>query len=173
MWGDDTINLLAPNIKKCILSQKNYHLVLWHQKFSIWCMARILRTRIRSSSVNEPIFPHLPSSFAAAVVLILISVLSAIGICERCKVQSGGVYFLIAHVLGSRRGAAVGIIYVLGQVCWISKISVNICILKFNFEPNRNRLVWRIVYLLFRARAKNWLWLIVNRVNCLATLFGE
>lgn len=53
---------------------------------------------------------------SAAVVLILISVLSAIGICERCKVQSGGVYFLIAHVLGSRRGAAVGIIYVLGQV---------------------------------------------------------
>ena len=52
----------------------------------------------------------------AAVVLILISVLSAIGICERCRVQSGGVYFLIAHVLGSRRGAAVGIIYVLGQV---------------------------------------------------------
>ena len=50
------------------------------------------------------------------MVLILISVLSAIGICERCKVQSGGVYFLIAHVLGSRRGAAVGIIYVLGQV---------------------------------------------------------
>ena len=53
---------------------------------------------------------------SAAVVLILISVLSAIGICERCRVQSGGVYFLIAHVLGSRRGAAVGIIYVLGQV---------------------------------------------------------
>ncbi len=50
-----------------------------------------------------------------AVVLILISVLSAIGICERCHVQSGGVYFLISHVLGSRRGAAVGIIYVLGQ----------------------------------------------------------
>ena len=49
-------------------------------------------------------------------MLILISVLSAIGICERCRVQSGGVYFLIAHVLGSRRGAAVGIIYVLGQV---------------------------------------------------------
>ena len=26
-----------------------------------------------------------------------------------------GVYFLISHVLGSRRGAAVGIIYVFGQ----------------------------------------------------------
>ena len=51
----------------------------------------------------------------AAVALILMAVLSAIGICERSHVQSGGVYFLIAHVLGSRRGAAVGIIYVLGQ----------------------------------------------------------
>jgi len=30
--------------------------------------------------------------------------------------SSGGVYFLISHVLGSRRGAAVGIIYVFGQV---------------------------------------------------------
>lgn len=51
-----------------------------------------------------------------AVALILVAVMAAIGICERCHVQSGGVYFLIAHVLGSRRGAAVGIIYVLGQV---------------------------------------------------------
>ena len=30
--------------------------------------------------------------------------------------RSGGVYFLISHVLGSRRGAAVGLIYVIGQV---------------------------------------------------------
>ena len=51
----------------------------------------------------------------AAVILILMAVLAAIGICERCHVQSGGVYFLISHVLGSRRGAAVGILYVLGQ----------------------------------------------------------
>lgn len=52
----------------------------------------------------------------AAVALILMAVLAAIGICERCHVQSGGVYFLISHVLGSRRGTAVGILYVLGQV---------------------------------------------------------
>ena len=53
---------------------------------------------------------------AAAVALILVAVFAAIGICERCHVRSGGVYFLISHVLGSRRGAAVGIIYVIGQV---------------------------------------------------------
>ena len=51
------------------------------------------------------------------MALILVAVLAAIGICERCHVQSGGVYFLISHVLGSRRGTAVGILYVLGQVC--------------------------------------------------------
>ena len=53
--------------------------------------------------------------FIPAVILILMAVLAAIGICERCHVQSGGVYFLISHVLGSRRGAAIGILYVLGQ----------------------------------------------------------
>ena len=52
----------------------------------------------------------------SAVLLILAAVFAAIGICERCHVQSGGVYFLISHVLGARRGAAVGIIYVVGQV---------------------------------------------------------
>ena len=51
----------------------------------------------------------------AAIALILMAVLAAIGICERCHVQSGGVYFLISHVLGARRGTAVGILYVLGQ----------------------------------------------------------
>ena len=52
----------------------------------------------------------------AAVALILVAVLAAIGICERCHVQSGGVYFLISHVLGARRGAAIGIMYIFGQV---------------------------------------------------------
>ncbi len=48
--------------------------------------------------------------------LALITVLSAVGICERCQIQSGGVYFLIAHVLGGRIGGAIGLLYVFGQV---------------------------------------------------------
>lgn len=36
----------------------------------------------------------------ATVSLALVSVLSAVGICERCRVESGGVYFLIAHTMG-------------------------------------------------------------------------
>ncbi|EDV45463.2 LOW QUALITY PROTEIN: uncharacterized protein Dere_GG12705 [Drosophila erecta] len=49
------------------------------------------------------------------VVIALVSVLSAIGICERCRVESGGVYFLIAHTLGSRFGGALGLLYCFGQ----------------------------------------------------------
>ena len=46
----------------------------------------------------------------------LVAVLSAIGAVERCHMQSGGVYFLLSHILGSRLGATVGILYCFGQV---------------------------------------------------------
>ncbi|XP_073828048.1 solute carrier family 12 member 8 [Musca autumnalis] len=49
------------------------------------------------------------------VVIALVSVLSAVGICERCRVESGGVYFLIAHTLGSRFGGSLGLLYCFGQ----------------------------------------------------------
>lgn len=51
----------------------------------------------------------------ATVTLALISVLAAVGICERCRVESGGVYFLIAHTLGSRFGGSLGLLYCFGQ----------------------------------------------------------
>lgn len=51
----------------------------------------------------------------ATVVIALVSVLSAIGICERCRIESGGVYFLIAHTLGSRFGGSLGVLYCFGQ----------------------------------------------------------
>lgn len=49
------------------------------------------------------------------VSIALVSVLSAIGICERCRVESGGVYFLVAHTMGSRFGGSLGMIYCFGQ----------------------------------------------------------
>ncbi|KAL3097819.1 hypothetical protein niasHS_000554 [Heterodera schachtii] len=61
--------------------------------------------------------------FQAFVVLALctlfssVTVLSAIGICERCQIRSGGIYFLVSHVLGKRIGGAVGLIYTFGQAC--------------------------------------------------------
>lgn len=51
----------------------------------------------------------------ATVFVALISVLSAVGICERCRVERGGVYFLLAHVLGSRFGGSIGLLYCFGQ----------------------------------------------------------
>ncbi|KOX68626.1 Solute carrier family 12 member 8 [Melipona quadrifasciata] len=49
------------------------------------------------------------------VCIALVTVLSAVGICERCRVESGGVYFLLSHVLGSRFGGAIGLLYCFGQ----------------------------------------------------------
>ncbi|KAL1493297.1 hypothetical protein ABEB36_011378 [Hypothenemus hampei] len=51
----------------------------------------------------------------ATVATALISVLSAVGICERCRIESGGVYFVLGHVLGSRFGGALGLLYCFGQ----------------------------------------------------------
>ncbi|CRL06920.1 CLUMA_CG019437, isoform A [Clunio marinus] len=50
-----------------------------------------------------------------SVGIALISVLSAIGIVERIRVETGGVYFLIAHTLGSRFGGSLGLLYCFGQ----------------------------------------------------------
>ncbi|XP_020283096.1 solute carrier family 12 member 8 [Pseudomyrmex gracilis] len=49
------------------------------------------------------------------VCIALVAVLSAVGICERCRVESGGVYFLLSHVLGSRFGGSIGLLYCFGQ----------------------------------------------------------
>ena len=50
------------------------------------------------------------------VLLALIAALSAIGVCERCHIESGGVYFLLSQVLGAKIGAVIGILYSFGQV---------------------------------------------------------
>ncbi|XP_063702442.1 solute carrier family 12 member 8 [Culicoides brevitarsis] len=50
-----------------------------------------------------------------SVIIGLISVLSAIGIVERCRVESGGVYFLISHTMGSRIAGSFGLLYCFGQ----------------------------------------------------------
>nr|XP_054760151.1 solute carrier family 12 member 8-like [Lytechinus pictus] len=49
------------------------------------------------------------------VAVALVSSLAAIGVCERCKMESGGIYFLLSHVLGARMGATLGILYSFGQ----------------------------------------------------------
>lgn len=71
--------------------------------------------------------------------LALITVFSAIGIVERCQIkvsystgtfltlspfQSGGIYFLVSHVLGHQLGGAVGLIYAFGQAVATGLVAV-------------------------------------------------
>lgn len=71
---------------------------------------------------------HIYHAFSDILILLLpvsvalVSVLSAVGICERCRVESGGVYFLVSHVLGSKFGGALGLLYVFGQVSIIGLV---------------------------------------------------
>ncbi|KAJ8352697.1 hypothetical protein SKAU_G00241730 [Synaphobranchus kaupii] len=49
------------------------------------------------------------------VLVALVTVMSGIGVCERCSVGGGGVYSMISTVLGGRVGGTVGLLYVFGQ----------------------------------------------------------
>jgi amino acid transporter len=53
---------------------------------------------------------------SVVVIVALVTVMSGIGVCERCGVGSGGVYSMISTVLGGRVGGTVGLLYVFGQV---------------------------------------------------------
>uniref|UniRef100_A0A5S6QZ04 Solute carrier family 12 member 9 n=1 Tax=Trichuris muris TaxID=70415 RepID=A0A5S6QZ04_TRIMR len=58
------------------------------------------------------------------LLLAIVPVLSAIEICERCQIQSGGVFFLVSHVLGTKVGGTVGLIFILGQIIAGSMVAV-------------------------------------------------
>ncbi|XP_060732776.1 solute carrier family 12 member 8 [Tachysurus vachellii] len=49
------------------------------------------------------------------VLVALVTVMSGVGVCERCTVGNGGVYSMISMVLGGRVGGTVGLLYVFGQ----------------------------------------------------------
>ncbi|XP_006884362.1 PREDICTED: solute carrier family 12 member 8 [Elephantulus edwardii] len=49
------------------------------------------------------------------ILVALITVLSGIGVGEHCSVGSGGVYSMIASVLGGQTGGTIGLLYVFGQ----------------------------------------------------------
>ncbi|XP_007947574.2 solute carrier family 12 member 8 [Orycteropus afer afer] len=49
------------------------------------------------------------------ILVALVTVLSGIGVGERCSVGSGGVYSMISSVLGGQTGGTVGLLYVFGQ----------------------------------------------------------
>lgn len=49
------------------------------------------------------------------ISVALVAILSAIGVCQKCHMESGGIYFLLSYVLGARIGASIGILYCFGQ----------------------------------------------------------
>lgn len=49
------------------------------------------------------------------ILVALVTVLSGIGVCERCSIGHGGVYSMISTVLGGKVGGTVGLLYIFGQ----------------------------------------------------------
>ncbi|XP_072469849.1 solute carrier family 12 member 8 isoform X2 [Notamacropus eugenii] len=49
------------------------------------------------------------------ILVALVTVLSGIGVAERCSIGSGGVYSMISSVLGMKLGGTFGLLYVFGQ----------------------------------------------------------
>ncbi|XP_042733940.1 solute carrier family 12 member 8 isoform X2 [Lagopus leucura] len=49
------------------------------------------------------------------VLVALVTILSGIGVCEKCSIGSGGVYSMISTVLGGQVGGTIGLLYIFGQ----------------------------------------------------------
>ncbi|NXR48587.1 S12A8 protein, partial [Hippolais icterina] len=49
------------------------------------------------------------------ILVALVTVLSGIGVCEKCSLGSGGVYSMISTVLGGQVGGTIGLLYIFGQ----------------------------------------------------------
>ncbi|NWI55183.1 S12A8 protein, partial [Calyptomena viridis] len=49
------------------------------------------------------------------ILVALVTVLSGIGVCEKCSIGTGGVYSMISTVLGGQIGGTIGLLYIFGQ----------------------------------------------------------
>ncbi|XP_064307252.1 solute carrier family 12 member 8 isoform X1 [Phalacrocorax carbo] len=49
------------------------------------------------------------------ILVALVTVLSGIGVCEKCSIGNGGVYSMVSTVLGGRVGGTIGLLYIFGQ----------------------------------------------------------
>ncbi|VDM23032.1 unnamed protein product [Wuchereria bancrofti] len=77
--------------------------------------------------------------------LALISVFSAIGICQRCQIQSGGIYFLVSHILGGQIGGAVGLMYAFGQSVAIALVVIGFGESVASFFGNENSFTHKFI----------------------------
>ncbi|XP_059168797.1 solute carrier family 12 member 8-like [Physella acuta] len=110
------------------------------------------------------------------VSIILIVALSAIGVCERCKVGSGGVYFLISHILGARIGGSIGIIYCFAQSvgCSLSVMGFGESIMNLIQQDNpwiARGIAFGVVLLLLGVNVSGVKWVIRLQLLLLLVLF--
>ncbi|KAL7647628.1 UNVERIFIED_CONTAM: hypothetical protein RMT77_001228 [Armadillidium vulgare] len=66
-----------------------------------------------------------------AVIVVASTTLSVVGILSLIQIESGGVYFLVSHVLGSRIGGSVGLVYCFGQI-----VGIAVCFVGFGESMN-------------------------------------
>lgn len=93
------------------------------------------------------------------VLVALVTVLSGIGVCERCSIGSGGVYSMISTVLGGQVGGTIGFLYIFGQV---NKKKINKNFAMFLNMPIRAGLCMAIHHLA-RSKWRSW---VSEQVNC-------
>ncbi|KAH9492017.1 hypothetical protein Btru_029679 [Bulinus truncatus] len=110
------------------------------------------------------------------VSIIVIVALSAIGVCERCKVGSGGVYFLMSHILGARIGGSIGIIYCFAQSvgCSLSVMGFGESIMTLLKQDNpwvARGIAFGVVLLLLGVNVSGVKWVIRLQLLLLLVLF--
>lgn len=93
------------------------------------------------------------------VLVALVTVLSGIGVCERCSIGSGGVYSMISTVLGGQVGGTIGFLYIFGQV---NKKKINKNFAMFLNMPIRAGLCMAIHHLAW-SKWRSW---VSEQVNC-------
>ncbi|KAK0055545.1 solute carrier family 12 member 8 [Biomphalaria pfeifferi] len=110
------------------------------------------------------------------ISIIVIVALSAIGVCERCKVGSGGVYFLLSHVLGARIGGSIGILYCFAQSvgCSLSVMGFGESIMTLLKQDNTwvaRGIAFGVVLLLLGVNISGVKWVIRLQLILLLVLF--
>ncbi|KAK6177869.1 hypothetical protein SNE40_012745 [Patella caerulea] len=111
-----------------------------------------------------------------SVSIVLIVALSAIGVCERCRMDAGGVYFLISHVLGGRIGGSVGIVYCFAQAvsCSLSVMGFGESVMELIGQTNpwiARGIAFGVVILLMGINVAGVKWVIRLQLVLLLVLF--
>lgn len=127
----------------------------WHLEWNIHCFSNRLGLFYLKHLRWQKCLRFLLFLFDLSVSVALISVLAAVGICERCRVESGGVYFLIAHTLGKHKSDNWS------KMC-TNSIMIILFLIRFYLSKTRISFRWisRTFILLWTSR-----WLCIERAR--------